>query len=108
MLVRLQFLVSNHHHCKSFQTLFKVIIKKGTDNICRNNGSCYTNSGKVLCLCPPGWTGMLCEILIDTCDSSPCKNGGNCSSTVNNYTCICDGIYFKGYDCDEGNLLYWY
>lgn len=71
------------------------------DNICRNNGTCYTNSGKVLCTCEPGWTGLLCEVLIDTCDSSPCKNGGICKSAVNSYTCTCDGVYFKGDDCEE-------
>lgn len=69
-------------------------------DICHNNGTCYTNSGKVLCICPPGWTGLLCEVFIDTCDSSPCLNGGNCTRGLNNYTCDCSGLFFEGDNCE--------
>lgn len=73
---------------------------QSTHDVCQNNGTCYTNSGKVLCICPPGYTGLLCEIVIRVCDSSPCLNGGNCSETINNYTCDCTGLFFEGRNCE--------
>lgn len=71
-------------------------------DVCKNNGTCYTNNGKVLCVCPPGYAGLLCELIIDTCDSSPCLNGGNCTSSLNNYTCDCTGLFFEGPNCENG------
>ncbi|KAL0169366.1 hypothetical protein M9458_033962, partial [Cirrhinus mrigala] len=30
------------------------------------------------CLCPPGFTGIFCEIKPDVCEPNPCVNGGTC------------------------------
>ena len=31
------------------------------------------------CLCPHGWTGVLCDIPYETCDGNhPCLHGGSC------------------------------
>lgn len=73
---------------------------KNPEENCRNNGTCYVNTGKVLCICPPGYTGILCEVIINTCDSAPCLNGGNCTSGIDTYSCDCTGLFFEGTDCE--------
>ena len=56
--------------------LLSLVLCQASDNVCENNGTCYINSGRVLCKCLPGYTGLLCEFLIDNCDSVPCFHGG--------------------------------
>lgn len=67
-----------------------------------NNGTCWVNNGRVLCTCQPGYEGILCEVLIDNCDSVPCQHGGGCTNQVNNYTCNCTE-YYTGRNCETGN-----
>lgn len=73
------------------------------DNVCLNNGSCWVNNGRVLCTCPPGYQGVLCEQLIDNCDSVPCLHGGDCINKVNNYTCNCTEFY-TGRNCETSKI----
>lgn len=83
-------------------TLFLNKIKvpcQTADNMCKNNGTCYVNSGRVLCTCIPGFVGVLCEQQVDNCDSGPCKHGATCTNLVNNYTCECTKFY-SGRNCD--------
>lgn len=57
---------------------------------CKNDGECNDlGEGKFQCLCRPGFTGQLCEHVIDFCASSPCKNDGKCVSHPAGYNCIC-------------------
>ncbi len=72
-----------------------------SDNVCQNGASCYVNSGRVVCKCPVGFVGSLCEEQIDNCESVPCKHGGTCNNLVNNYTCDCT-IYYEGRNCETG------
>ena len=73
------------------------------DNVCKNNATCYVNSGRVLCKCPPGYEGAYCEILIDNCEDVPCLHGATCNNMVNNYTCSCT-IYYEGNNCENGEI----
>ncbi|CAF0768657.1 unnamed protein product [Brachionus calyciflorus] len=66
---------------------------------CFNNGTCYINSGRVLCVCKDGFQGAYCEIMVDNCNSVPCLHGGTCTNSVNNYTCECTP-FFKGRNCE--------
>jgi len=42
-------------------------------NICEN-----LTVGFFVCICPPEFTGILCENEIDPCASNPCENNGTC------------------------------
>ncbi len=76
-----------------------------SDNKCQNNGTCYVNGGYVLCTCPPGYEGYLCEVLIDNCATVPCLHGGKCTNQVNNFTCECTQFY-EGSDCSIRKLIF--
>jgi hypothetical protein len=55
------------------------------------NGVCRLDvNGLPYCLCADGYTGILCDVRIDYCDSNPCNNRGICVSLVGGYVCICD------------------
>ncbi len=42
------------------------------------------------CDCEPGFTGALCEVVIDQCDPNPCLNGGSCvQETFPSLRCEC-------------------
>lgn len=58
---------------------------------CKNGGECQEDSGLAgfSCTCKPGYTGAMCEQIIDYCSSNPCQNGGKCLSYAGGYTCIC-------------------
>jgi hypothetical protein len=50
---------------------------------------------------------MICQTLIDNCDSAPCQNGGICTNMVNNYTCNCSGLFYEGVNCENSvHLLF--
>ncbi|CAM4752695.1 unnamed protein product [Rotaria magnacalcarata] len=66
--------------------------------ICLNNGTCVISPltiGGRTCLCPPAYTGQICNITINPCSSSPCVNNGVCLSVPGtiNFTCICTPAY---------------
>ena len=50
----------------------------------------YSQSGKDLfrCNCAKGYTGYLCDAIVDNCSPNPCVNG-SCVSSIGNYTCNC-------------------
>ena len=50
------------------------------------------------CDCAPGWTGRLCDVQINHCESQPCKNGGACRNELTRYVCVCL-TEFTGVDC---------
>ncbi|XP_021706793.1 protein crumbs isoform X1 [Aedes aegypti] len=68
---------------------------------CQNGAICMTNDENVpVCRCIPGYTGRLCEIEIDECESMPCFNGGRCIDFINDYKCNCTGTGFEGKNCE--------
>lgn len=57
---------------------------------CKNGGDCQESSDSDFkCLCKNGYTGQVCEEMIDFCISNPCINGGRCLSFAGGYTCVC-------------------
>ena len=71
---------------------------------CQHNGTCYINSGRVLCTCKEGYQGAYCEIMVDNCESVPCLHGAACTNQVNNYTCECTP-YYNGRNCEIGKII---
>uniref|UniRef100_A0A8D0GC18 Sushi, von Willebrand factor type A, EGF and pentraxin domain containing 1 n=1 Tax=Sphenodon punctatus TaxID=8508 RepID=A0A8D0GC18_SPHPU len=64
---------------------------------CHNSGTCKQLGSGYICLCPPGYTGLKCEMEIDECKSSPCLNNGICKD---GFHCKClPG--FTGVLCDK-------
>ena len=63
------------------------------------NGRCVDLFGSFECDCDAGFTGALCEVEIDACESDPCLNGGSCTSERGQFTCTC-AADFTGITCD--------
>ncbi|KAF4523891.1 hypothetical protein B566_EDAN016083, partial [Ephemera danica] len=69
-------------------------------NLCQNGATCVDDVNRYSCVCPPTYTGELCERDIDECALRPsvCLNGGTCSNSVGGFSCICVNGW-TGPDC---------
>lgn len=58
---------------------------------CHNGGTCTnTGQGSYTCKCPPGYTGVDCEVKIKDCTANPCLNNATCLDTIDGYKCECN------------------
>ncbi|XP_053315781.1 delta and Notch-like epidermal growth factor-related receptor isoform X1 [Spea bombifrons] len=75
------------------------------DHPCHNNATCtdalQKHSGNnATCTCLPGYTGDLCDSLVDHCSPQPCRNGATCVTSLSGFSCQCpEG--FLGSFCEE-------
>ncbi|RWS09468.1 uncharacterized protein B4U79_12754 [Dinothrombium tinctorium] len=65
---------------------------------CKHGGICLVQNHEAMCYCPAGFTGRLCEVDIDECQSNPCYNGGTCVDQPQGYVCRCPHGY-SGNQC---------
>ncbi|XP_059507120.1 mucin-4-like isoform X2 [Stegostoma tigrinum] len=56
---------------------------------CWNEATCEDSINAFSCNCLPGYTGQLCEQVINNCASKPCQNNGFCQNRINDYRCWC-------------------
>eukprot|EP00057_Strongylocentrotus_purpuratus_P021968 XP_011676442.1 PREDICTED: fibropellin-3 [Strongylocentrotus purpuratus] len=85
---------------------------------CQNGGLCFMSGDDTdyTCACPPGFSGMNCDLSALTavtaartatgpCISSPCQNGGLCfmSGDDTDYACVCP-TGFSGMNCELSAL----
>ncbi|XP_065920357.1 fibropellin-1-like isoform X2 [Dysidea avara] len=69
---------------------------------CRKGGTCISNDPNTFtCMCPPGFTGQMCETFGGLCINSPCQNSGFCRNIGDGtqYDCVC-AIGYTGTNCE--------
>ncbi|OCT88505.1 hypothetical protein XELAEV_18017132mg [Xenopus laevis] len=71
------------------------------DNDCENYATCVDGINNYICLCPPNYTGELCDEVINHCvpELNPCLHDSKCISTDKGYTCECSPG-FVGQHCE--------
>ncbi|KAJ6663656.1 hypothetical protein lerEdw1_009735 [Lerista edwardsae] len=57
--------------------------------LCSNGGTCLKSSSGSRCICPPGWSGDLCQNEVTDCRSEPCSHGGSCRDLPAGFKCLC-------------------
>ncbi|XP_069474407.1 delta and Notch-like epidermal growth factor-related receptor [Ambystoma mexicanum] len=72
---------------------------------CFNNGTCTDlkqnhDGNNFTCTCPSGYTGVVCESVVDHCSPQPCENDGVCFSSLSGFSCQCLEGFF-GPSCGE-------
>ncbi|XP_043558362.1 mucin-4-like isoform X2 [Chiloscyllium plagiosum] len=67
---------------------------------CWNEATCVDSINAFSCNCLPGYTGKLCEQVINNCASKPCQSNGFCQNLINDYHCWCFDNW-EGKDCNE-------
>ncbi|XP_034464842.1 protein eyes shut homolog isoform X2 [Hippoglossus hippoglossus] len=68
--------------------------------VCQNEGHCRaTGSHSFTCVCPPSWTGSVCNQSV-SCANNTCRHGSSCApSSVTSYHCMCP-LGWGGKHCD--------
>uniref|UniRef100_A0A3P8WYX9 Slit homolog 1b (Drosophila) n=1 Tax=Cynoglossus semilaevis TaxID=244447 RepID=A0A3P8WYX9_CYNSE len=61
------------------------------DHGCENGATCVDGVGNYTCLCPPNYTGLLCEEEEGACSPgrNPCKHQSTCISSPAGPRCVC-------------------
>ncbi|KAJ0051028.1 hypothetical protein NL108_012277 [Boleophthalmus pectinirostris] len=61
------------------------------DHGCENGATCVDGVGNYTCLCPPNYTGLLCEEEEDVCapGRNPCLHQSTCISAPSGPRCVC-------------------
>uniref|UniRef100_A0A668RS25 Slit homolog 1b (Drosophila) n=1 Tax=Oreochromis aureus TaxID=47969 RepID=A0A668RS25_OREAU len=72
-------------------TFCEVNVDDCEDHGCENGATCVDGVGNYTCLCPPNYTGLLCEEEEGVCSPgrNPCQHQSTCVSTPNGPRCVC-------------------
>ncbi|XP_064472120.1 cubilin-like [Ornithodoros turicata] len=75
-----------------------------TPNPCQH-GFCLptstpTGQSTFHCSCSSGYSGPLCDAILDSCNSSPCENNGTCVNRADGYQCTCTAEW-TGTNCEH-------
>ncbi|KAA8588676.1 hypothetical protein FQN60_010021 [Etheostoma spectabile] len=72
------------------------------DNDCENNSTCIDGVNNYTCVCPPNYTGDLCDEVIDPClrGFDPCQHDSKCVHVGRTYRCECLPGYV-GKQCEQ-------
>nr|KAF6482134.1 slit guidance ligand 3 [Molossus molossus] len=74
------------------------------DNDCENNATCVDGINNYVCVCPPNYTGELCDEVIDHCvpGLNLCQHEAKCISLDKGFRCECLPGY-SGKVCEVDN-----
>uniref|UniRef100_A0A8C0QVE3 Slit homolog 3 protein n=1 Tax=Canis lupus dingo TaxID=286419 RepID=A0A8C0QVE3_CANLU len=74
------------------------------DNDCENNATCVDGINNYVCVCPPNYTGELCDEVIDHCvpEINLCQHEAKCISLDKGFRCECLPGY-SGKLCEVDN-----
>lgn len=74
------------------------------DNDCENSATCVDGINNYACLCPPNYTGELCDEVIDYCvpEMNLCQHEAKCISLDKGFRCECVPGY-SGKLCETNN-----
>ncbi|XP_023473039.1 slit homolog 3 protein [Equus caballus] len=74
------------------------------DNDCENNATCVDGINNYVCVCPPNYTGELCDEVIDHCvpGTNLCQHEAKCISLDKGFRCECLPGY-SGKLCEVDN-----
>uniref|UniRef100_A0A8C3I7I1 Slit guidance ligand 3 n=1 Tax=Chrysemys picta bellii TaxID=8478 RepID=A0A8C3I7I1_CHRPI len=78
------------------------------DNDCENNSTCMDGINNYVCLCPPNYTGELCDEVINHCvpELNPCKHESKCISLDRGFRCEClPGYSDKHCETDDDDCV---
>ncbi|XP_059200426.1 protein crumbs homolog 1-like [Centropristis striata] len=64
------------------------------------NGNCINLPGGFMCVCEPGYSGIQCEVEVDTCENNNCSKGATCLKGFQSYACVCPRD-LTGQYCEE-------
>uniref|UniRef100_A0A672FWX7 Slit homolog 1 protein n=1 Tax=Salarias fasciatus TaxID=181472 RepID=A0A672FWX7_SALFA len=72
-------------------TFCEVNVDDCEDHGCENGATCVDGAGNYTCLCPPDYTGLLCEEEENVCSPgrNPCQHQSTCISTLTGPRCVC-------------------
>ena len=85
-----------------------------SSKLSRQNAACIF---RYYCACADGFTGSLCEMDVDECDSDPCQSGATCFNRPGAYLCECrpgwtgrDDIqkgvpYYNQFGCNKCTII---
>ena len=59
---------------------------------CASSARCVDSPQGFTCQCPPGFTGQVCDVNINECQSNPCVRG-MCVDQINGFACNCPAGY---------------
>ncbi|GCB68782.1 hypothetical protein scyTo_0010452, partial [Scyliorhinus torazame] len=85
-------LSSNRENCTD--------IDECSNQPCWNAATCIESINSFACICLPGYTGKLCEQVINNCASKPCQDNGYCQNLIDDHICWCFGNW-RGKNCNE-------
>lgn len=97
--------ISGHHakwyastvgeECVSFYPLMSFLTL-----LCKVNG--------YLCLCPPEYSGVHCDVKSSGCIGNKCASGSTCVNTPSGHDCVCP-IGYEGTFCEtKSNVRWWH
>ncbi|CAF4491525.1 unnamed protein product, partial [Rotaria magnacalcarata] len=88
------------------QTLTPNRICDRNPTLCKQGGTCISNSTHFQCVCRPGTEGEYCEknTTISCYPTNPCFNGGTCYFNGFENVCSCLSGY-TGKRCEEQTLI---
>uniref|UniRef100_A0A669PPJ3 Slit guidance ligand 3 n=1 Tax=Phasianus colchicus TaxID=9054 RepID=A0A669PPJ3_PHACC len=78
------------------------------DNDCENNSTCVDGINNYVCLCPPNYTGELCDEVINHCipELNPCQHESKCVPLDKGSRCEClPGYSGKHCEIDDDDCV---